>query len=129
MTDNLKEMVERARAAQKIIEFWPQEKVDEMVLAVGWEAINVRPQKLAPAWQWMKPVWVFMKTKLANIRRRLLGVVRDLQGVKTVGVIEEDTGTGTGKDRQTRWSHWCDHPHDQFILHHALQWAAHPEDP
>ena len=38
MTDNLPEMIERARAAQKEIEFWPQEKVDEMVLAVGWEA-------------------------------------------------------------------------------------------
>ena len=38
MADNLKEMLERARAAQKVIEFWPQEKVDEMVLAVGWES-------------------------------------------------------------------------------------------
>ncbi|MDO9121071.1 MAG: hypothetical protein Q7U31_04750, partial [Anaerolineaceae bacterium] len=37
MTDNLNEMLEKARAAQKIIEFWPQEKVDEMILAVGWE--------------------------------------------------------------------------------------------
>ena len=37
MTDNLLEMLERARTAQKVIEFWPQEKVDELVLAVGWE--------------------------------------------------------------------------------------------
>ena len=27
----------RANAAQKAIEFWPQEKIDEMDLAIGWE--------------------------------------------------------------------------------------------
>ena len=37
MEDNIREMYEKARAAFKIVEFWPQEKVDEMVLAVGWE--------------------------------------------------------------------------------------------
>ncbi len=31
------ELINKARTAQKTIEFWPQEKVDEMVVAVGWE--------------------------------------------------------------------------------------------
>jgi len=37
MADNIKEMYERARAAFKIVEYWPQDKVDEMCAAVGWE--------------------------------------------------------------------------------------------
>ena len=37
MEDNIKEMYEKGAGAFKIVEYWPQEKVDEMVLAVGWE--------------------------------------------------------------------------------------------
>ena len=37
MEDDIKEMYQKARAAFKTVEYWPQEKVDEMVLAVGWE--------------------------------------------------------------------------------------------
>ena len=37
MEDNIQEMYGKARAAFKLVEYWPQEKVDEMVLAVGWE--------------------------------------------------------------------------------------------
>ena len=37
MEDNIQEMYRRARKAFEIVEFWPQEKVDEMVAAVGWE--------------------------------------------------------------------------------------------
>ena len=35
--DTIQELIARAQAAQKIIEYWPQEKVDRMVSAVGWE--------------------------------------------------------------------------------------------
>ena len=37
MTDNIPEMYEKARAAFKEVEFWPQERVDEVCAAVGWE--------------------------------------------------------------------------------------------
>ena len=37
MEDNIMEMYQKAMKAFKQIEFWPQKKVDEMVLAVGWE--------------------------------------------------------------------------------------------
>ena len=35
MDDNIQEMYARARRAFEIVEHWPQEKVDEMVLAAG----------------------------------------------------------------------------------------------
>ena len=37
MEDNIQEMYVRAREAFKTVEYWPQERVDEMVAAVGWE--------------------------------------------------------------------------------------------
>ena len=37
MSTFIDDLIYKANAAQKAIEFWPQEKVDEMVLAVGWE--------------------------------------------------------------------------------------------
>ena len=36
----IKELVTRAHAAQEQIEYWSQEKVDEMVAAVGWHALQ-----------------------------------------------------------------------------------------
>jgi sulfoacetaldehyde dehydrogenase len=33
----VEELYQRARKAFEEVEFWPQEKVDEMVAAVGWE--------------------------------------------------------------------------------------------
>src|SRR4030042_635764 len=35
--DNIQEMYRRARKAFEIVEYWPQEKIDEMCAAVGWE--------------------------------------------------------------------------------------------
>ncbi|MBP1708841.1 MAG: hypothetical protein H6Q40_630, partial [Deltaproteobacteria bacterium] len=35
--DDIKGMYERARKAFQTVEYWPQEKVDEMCAAVAWE--------------------------------------------------------------------------------------------
>ena len=40
MEDNIKEMYARARKAFREVEYWPQEKVDEMVQAVAWELMR-----------------------------------------------------------------------------------------
>ena len=42
MEDNIQEMYKKARAAFKEVEYWPQEKVDEMVQAVAWELLKDR---------------------------------------------------------------------------------------
>ena len=94
MTDNIKEMYIKARKAFKEIEFWPQEKVDEMVAAVGWE--------------WQKPetavalarlavdesgIGVY-EDKVAKIQSKTRGTMRDLIGQKTCGMIKEDKEKG-----------------------------------
>jgi len=94
MNGSVKELIERARAAQRTIEYWPQEKVDLMVAAVGWELYKeenaIRCAELAVRETNMG----VYEDKLFKHRKKTLGVLRDLQGVKTVGVIEVDEARG-----------------------------------
>ncbi len=97
MTDNIQEMYERARKAFKEVEFWPQDKVDEMVQAVGWE--------------WQKPetaealarlavdesgIGVY-EDKVAKIQAKTRGSLRDMKGAKTCGIVEEVPEKGITK--------------------------------
>lgn len=93
MADNIKEMYARARKAFEVIEFWPQEKVDEMLAVV--------------AWQWQKEdfarevarlavdesgMGVFEdKVKKAN---KIRGIMWDMKGKKTCGLIKDDKERG-----------------------------------
>ena len=94
MTDNLQELLERARAAQRVVEFWPQEKVDEMVLAVGWEAYKRETAEKAARMAVDETGLGVYEHKVIKHQKKTLGVIRDLDGVKTVGVIEEDKEKG-----------------------------------
>jgi sulfoacetaldehyde dehydrogenase len=97
MADNLKEMLDRAKAAQKVVEFWPQEKVDEMVLAVGWECYKRETAEACAKMAVEETGLGVYADKVGKHQKKTLGVVRDLQGVKTVGVIEEDLAHGLVK--------------------------------
>ncbi|MEI8140870.1 MAG: aldehyde dehydrogenase family protein [bacterium] len=94
MSESVKELVGRARRAQQIIEYWPQEKVDLMVAAVGWELYKednaIRCAELAIRETGMG----VYEDKLLKHRKKTLGVLRDLHGAKTVGVIEVDEVRG-----------------------------------
>jgi sulfoacetaldehyde dehydrogenase len=97
MSDNLVEMVERARVAQREIEDWPQEKVDEMVAAAGWKIFQ-RPAAEACARLAVDETGMGVyEDKLSKHQKKILGTLRDLQGVRTVGVIEDDTRKGIKK--------------------------------
>ncbi len=94
MTDDIQEMYAKARKAFSEIEFWPQEKVDEMVSAVGWE--------------WQKPETAKALARLAvdesgigvyedkahKIQNKTRGTIRDQIGVKTCGLVREDKEKG-----------------------------------
>lgn len=89
MAENLVEMVQRAREAQKVIEFWDQEKVDEMVLAVGWEGYKKETAEEVARLAVDETGLGIYENKVIKQQKKTLGVLRDLRGVKTVGVIEE----------------------------------------
>ena len=82
-------LVARARAAQAEFERWPQERVDEAVLACGWAIMkpenNRRLAEIAVRDSGLGNV----ADKIAKNHRKTLGLLRDLQGVRTVGVIAE----------------------------------------
>ena len=94
MSDEIKEMYERARKAFEKVEFWPQEKVDEMVAAAGWEWQKPETAKaLARLAVDESGIGVY-EHKVAKIQSKTRGTMRDLIGQKTCGLIREDKEKG-----------------------------------
>jgi sulfoacetaldehyde dehydrogenase len=94
MATFIDDLIYKANAAQKSIEFWDQEKVDEMVLAVGWENYkSVNAQEIARLAVDETGMGLY-EHKVLKHQNKTLGVLRDLRGVKTVGVIETDEQKG-----------------------------------
>ena len=88
------DQVRRARAAQRSVESWSQQRVDLAVLAAGWAILEPgRNRELAEL--------AVSDTGVGNVadkmrknHRKTLGLLRDLQGAKSVGVIAEDPQRG-----------------------------------
>ena len=88
----IKDLVARAHAAQEQIEFWSQEKVDEMVAAVGWHALQAAEACAQLAYE--ETGMGVYKDKLIKHQKKTLGALRDLYGVKTVGLVEDNQEKG-----------------------------------
>ena len=93
--DNIEEMYARARRAFREIEFWPQEKVDEMVAAAGWEWQKEENRKMLAklAVEESEGIGIY-EDKVAKIRTKVCGTLRDQLGAKTCGLVKEDTAKG-----------------------------------
>lgn len=94
MVSNIQELIKRAQVAQKEIEYWSQEKVDQMVAAVGWELYKEENAVKCAALAVKETKMGVYEDKLLKHRKKTLGTLRDLQGVKTVGVVEVDQDKG-----------------------------------
>lgn len=94
MSDEVKELVQRARAAQKVIEFWSQEQVDEMVAAAGWEAYKEDHARECAQLAAEETKLGRFDHKFAKHQKKTLGTLRDLHGLQTVGVINENKEKG-----------------------------------
>jgi sulfoacetaldehyde dehydrogenase len=90
----LVELVKRARAAQKEVEFWDQEQVDEMVAAAGWETIRQENAEAVARLAVDETRMGIYEHKLLKHQKKTLGTLRDLLGVRTAGVIEDDPVKG-----------------------------------
>lgn len=95
MEDNLEQIYGRARAAFKEVEFWPQEKVDEMVAAAGWEwQKEETAEALARlAVEESGGIGVY-EDKVKKIQNKTRGTMRDLIGARTCGLVREDREKG-----------------------------------
>lgn len=98
MTTQQKTLIEQlvidARNAQKVINHYTQEQVDELILAVAWEVIqpenNQELSEMAVSHTGLGNV----EDKERKNRRKTIGLLRDLKDVKTVGIIDENAQTG-----------------------------------
>ena len=97
MTEAVEGLIKRARRAQREIEYWPQDKVDRMVAAVGWELYKEENADACAILAVKETKMGVYEDKLLKHRKKTLGTLRDLQGVKTVGVIETDEAKGLVK--------------------------------
>jgi len=94
MEDNIQEMYRRARGAFQEVESWPQEKVDEMVAAVGWEWQKVETAKaLARLAVDESGIGVY-EDKVSKIQSKTRGTLWDMHGEKTCGLVKEDKEKG-----------------------------------
>ncbi len=97
MEDNIQEMYARARKAFDAIEFWPQEKVDEMVQAVAWELLkeDVR-HRLGHMAVDESGIGVAID-KVNKIKNKTMGTLWDMRDAKTCGLVEENKALGVRK--------------------------------
>ena len=82
-------LIRRARAAQAEYARWPQARVDEAALAVGWAIMKPENNRALAELSVRDTGLGNVEDKVAKNYRKTLGLLRDIAGVKTVGVIAE----------------------------------------
>ena len=90
-------IVARARAAQEAISDWDQERVDELVTAVGWAIVRKDHAESLAQLAVDEGGFGTYADKLTKIQRRVNGLLADMRDMKTVGIVEEDPARGLVK--------------------------------
>jgi sulfoacetaldehyde dehydrogenase len=93
MDDHVKiiqEYVQRARAAQKLINEYTQEQIDLVCVAIGWEVYNDQNIKLLAEKAVEDTGMGNVADKITKHKNKVLGVLKDVKGAKSVGLIEVD---------------------------------------
>ena len=88
------QLVERARIAQAVINDYTQQQVDEVVTALAWSIMNPEHNAELAKMSVADTGLGNIEDKIAKNHRKTLGLLRDLNGVKTVGIVAEDTSKG-----------------------------------
>jgi len=92
--DEVAALIERARAAQRIIDGWDQARVDELAVAAAWAIVEPSRNRALAECAVRDTGLGNVEDKIAKNRRKTMGLLRDLAGAKTVGVIAEDRARG-----------------------------------
>ena len=90
-------LVAKARAAQKQVEKYTQEQIDEVALSVAWQVYkddNIAACAKIAVEETGKGVY---EDKITKHKVKVFGVCRDIKHAKTVGVIERDEARGLTK--------------------------------
>jgi sulfoacetaldehyde dehydrogenase len=90
----ISELLEKARTAQKKIENYSQQQVDELVTAVCWSIVQPDKARQLAKLAVDESGFGNYQDKFTKIRGRCMGTLLDMQGVKTVGIVEEQPEKG-----------------------------------
>ncbi|MHC1735172.1 MAG: aldehyde dehydrogenase family protein [Erysipelotrichaceae bacterium] len=82
--------VKRAKAAQKQIQFYTQEQIDEVCVAIGWEVYNDQNIEILAKLAVEETKMGSVQDKITKHKNKVLGVLKDVQHAKSVGCIEVD---------------------------------------
>ncbi len=101
MAENVKDLYDRARKAFEVIEYWPQNKVDEMVAAVAWKlqtkAVAEDVAKIAHEESGMG-VYEHKVKKHGKIK----GIMNEMKGKKPA-VLSKITKKEESRHMQNQW--------------------------
>jgi len=90
----IQELYARARKAFEEVEFWPQERVDEVVAAVAWEWQKEETARALASLAVSESGIGVYEDKVAKIQSKTRGTLWDQKGVKTCGLVREDKEKG-----------------------------------
>lgn len=93
-SQHVADLVTRARKAQEAIQFYSQEKVDELVAAIAWTAVKEENAKEIARLAIDESRLGNYDSKYAKLMKKVRGALRDIKNVKSVGIIERDEARG-----------------------------------
>ena len=90
-------LMARARAAQKVIEYYSQEQVDELVTAIAWAGVEPGNADRISKKAVEESKLGYYDAKYSKLQKKIRGALRDIKHAKSVGVIEVDEARGLRK--------------------------------
>jgi sulfoacetaldehyde dehydrogenase len=90
----IKNIIEKSKEAQKIIENYDQQKVDMLVTAIVWDIVKEETAQKISRLAVEESQLGNYESKYSKLMTKLKGALRDMKGRKSVGVIEKDEAKG-----------------------------------
>lgn len=87
-------LIQRAREAQKVIEYFTQEQVDELAAAVAWSCVKDGPAQEIAKMAVEESKMGNYDSKYGKLMVKVKGALMDMKGEKSVGVLERDEKKG-----------------------------------
>ncbi|QUI23686.1 aldehyde dehydrogenase family protein [Vallitalea pronyensis] len=95
--DVVKVLMKKAREAQKSIERYTQEEIDDVCLAVGWEVYKDDNIRLLAEEAVRETGMGMVSDKIKKHKVKVMGVLKDIKGAQSVGLIEKQEKKGIYK--------------------------------
>jgi sulfoacetaldehyde dehydrogenase len=91
--NQIADLVSRARKAQAQVVDYTQQQLDDICLAIAWEVYNEKNIKILAEMAVEETGMGNVADKIKKHKGKVLGVIADVKGVKSTGLIEENTKT------------------------------------